>query len=123
MRRTAPIRHPRRPAIIREGLSRNLWAAKLITNCSNNYGPPPVSLRNSSLRCILNALSGKPLPIYGTGENIRDWLHVEDHCEAIAAVLEKGTPGECYNIGGRSERANIDCRCGAFAASLTNSAP
>ena len=57
---------------------------------------------------ILNALSGKPLPIYGTGENIRDWLHVEDHCEAIVAVLEKGAPGECYNIGGHSERANID---------------
>lgn len=79
----------------------------LITNCSNNYGPRQFPEKLIPL-VILNALSGKPLPIYGTGENIRDWLHVEDHCEAIAAVLEKGAPGECYNIGGRSERANVD---------------
>ena len=77
----------------------------LITNCSNNYGPRQFPEKLIPL-VILNALSGKPLPIYGTGENIRDWLHVEDHCEAIAAVLEKGTPGECYNIGGwRTGRA------------------
>ena len=79
----------------------------LITNCSNNYGPRQFPEKLIPL-VILNALSGKPLPIYGTGENIRDWLHVEDHCEAISAVLEKGAPGECYNIGGRSERTNID---------------
>ena len=79
----------------------------LITNCSNNYGPRQFPEKLIPL-VILNALSGKPLPIYGTGENIRDWLHVEDHCEAIVAVLEKGAPGECYNIGGHSERANID---------------
>ena len=78
-----------------------------ITRCSNNYGPRQFPEKLIPL-VILNALSGKPLPIYGTGENIRDWLHVEDHCEAIAAVLEKGAPGECYNIGGRSERTNID---------------
>ena len=75
----------------------------LITNCSNNYGPRQFPEKLIPL-VILNALSGKPLPIYGTGENIRDWLHVEDHCEAIVAVLEKGAPGECYNIGGHSER-------------------
>ena len=73
----------------------------LITNCSNNYGPRQFPEKLIPL-VILNALSGKPLPIYGTGENIRDWLHVEDHCEAIVAVLEKGAPGECYNIGGHS---------------------
>ena len=78
-----------------------------ITRCSNNYGPRQFPEKLIPL-VILNALSGKPLPIYGTGENIRDWLHVEDHCEAISAVLEKGAPGECYNIGGRSERTNID---------------
>ena len=61
----------------------------LITNCSNNYGPRQFPEKLIPL-VILNALSGKPLPIYGTGENIRDWLHVEDHCEAIVAVLEKG---------------------------------
>ena len=78
-----------------------------ITRCSNNYGPRQFPEKLIPL-VILNALSGKPLPIYCTGENIRDWLHVEDHCEAISAVLEKGAPGECYNIGGRSERTNID---------------
>jgi dTDP-glucose 4,6-dehydratase len=57
---------------------------------------------------ILNALNGKPLPVYGDGLNVRDWLYVEDHCRAIALVLEKGTPGQTYNIGGESEMKNID---------------
>lgn len=79
----------------------------LVTNCSNNYGPRQFPEKLIPLM-ILNALSGKPLPIYGKGENVRDWLHVEDHCEAIALVLEKGAIGETYLIGGKSERANIN---------------
>lgn len=77
----------------------------LITNCSNNYGPRQFPEKLIPLM-ILNAVEGKPLPIYGTGENIRDWLHVEDHCEAIYEVLTSGRIGETYNIGGRSERTN-----------------
>lgn len=77
----------------------------LITNCSNNYGPRQFPEKLIPLM-ILNAIEGKPLPIYGTGENIRDWLHVEDHCEAIYEVLTRGKVGETYNIGGRSERTN-----------------
>jgi dTDP-glucose 4,6-dehydratase len=79
----------------------------LTTNCSNNYGPFQFPEKLIPL-VILNALEGKPLPVYGDGKNVRDWLHVEDHCAAIRAVLEKGRPGETYNIGGNSERANID---------------
>lgn len=78
----------------------------LITNCSNNYGPRQFPEKLIPL-VMLNALAGKPLPIYGTGENIRDWLHVEDHCTAIMRVLEAGRIGESYNIGGHSERTNI----------------
>ena len=78
----------------------------LITNCSNNYGPRQFPEKLIPL-VILNALAGKPLPVYGTGENIRDWLHVEDHCTAIHTVLEHGLPGRTYNIGGHSERTNI----------------
>jgi dTDP-glucose 4,6-dehydratase len=77
------------------------------TNCSNNYGPFQFPEKLIPLM-ILNALEGKPLPVYGDGKNVRDWLFVEDHCAAIRAVLEKGRPGETYNIGGNSERANID---------------
>ena len=79
----------------------------LTTNCSNNYGPFQFPEKLIPLM-ILNALEGKPLPVYGDGKNVRDWLYVEDHCTAIRAVLEKGRPGETYNIGGNSERANID---------------
>ena len=78
----------------------------LITNCSNNYGPRQFPEKLIPLM-TLNALARKPLPIYGTGENIRDWLHVEDHCAAIACVLEAGRVGESYNIGGHSERTNV----------------
>lgn len=79
----------------------------LTTNCSNNYGPFQFPEKLIPLM-ILNALEGKPLPVYGDGRNVRDWLFVEDHCSAIRTVLEKGRPGECYNVGGNSERANID---------------
>ena len=79
----------------------------LTTNCSNNYGPFQFPEKLIPLM-ILNALEGKPLPVYGDGKNVRDWLYVEDHCAAIRAVLESGRPGETYNIGGNSERANID---------------
>ncbi len=79
----------------------------LTTNCSNNYGPYQYPEKLIPLM-ILNALSEKPLPVYGDGKNIRDWLYVEDHCSAIRVVLEKGRIGETYNIGGRSEKANIE---------------
>jgi dTDP-glucose 4,6-dehydratase len=79
----------------------------LTTNCSNNYGPFQFPEKLIPLM-ILNALEGKPLPVYGDGKNVRDWLFVEDHCSAIRAVLERGRPGETYNVGGNSERANID---------------
>ena len=78
----------------------------LTTNCSNNYGPYQFPEKLIPLM-ILNALAGKPLPIYGTGKNIRDWLFVLDHCRAILAVLEKGRPGQMYNVGGNSERTNL----------------
>ncbi len=79
----------------------------LVTNCSNNYGPRQFPEKLIPLT-ILNALAGKPLPVYGSGENIRDWLHVEDHCRAVLAVLQKGRSGETYLIGGRSEARNLD---------------
>jgi dTDP-glucose 4,6-dehydratase len=79
----------------------------LTTNCSNNYGPFQFPEKLIPLM-ILNALEGKPLPVYGDGANVRDWLFVEDHCSAIRAVLERGRVGETYNIGGNSERKNID---------------
>ncbi len=77
------------------------------TNCSNNYGPFQFPEKLIPLM-ILNALEGQPLPVYGDGKNVRDWLFVEDHCAAIRGVLERGRPGETYNVGGSSERANID---------------
>jgi dTDP-glucose 4,6-dehydratase len=79
----------------------------LTTNCSNNYGPFQFPEKLIPL-VILNALAGKPLPVYGDGSNVRDWLFVEDHCAAIRTVLENGRVGETYNIGGNSERKNID---------------
>jgi len=79
----------------------------LTTNCSNNYGPYQFPEKLIPLM-ILNALEGKPLPVYGDGQNVRDWLFVGDHCAAIRAVLERGRVGETYNIGGNSERKNID---------------
>jgi dTDP-glucose 4,6-dehydratase len=79
----------------------------LTTNCSNNYGPYQFPEKLIPLM-ILNALEGKPLPVYGDGQNVRDWLFVEDHCSAIRTVLERGRVGETYNIGGNSESKNID---------------
>jgi dTDP-glucose 4,6-dehydratase len=79
----------------------------LTTNCSNNYGPYHFPEKLIPL-CILNALNGKPLPIYGDGQQIRDWLYVKDHCSAIRTVLEKGRLGETYNVGGSNEKANLD---------------
>jgi dTDP-glucose 4,6-dehydratase len=78
-----------------------------ISNCSNNYGPYHFPEKLIPLM-IVNALDSKPLPIYGDGSNVRDWLHVSDHCAAIATILERGTPGETYNVGGNNEVANID---------------
>lgn len=78
----------------------------LTTNCSNNYGPFQFPEKLIPLM-ILNALEGKALPVYGDGLNVRDWLFVDDHCSAIRTVLERGTPGETYNVGGNSERNNL----------------
>ena len=79
----------------------------LTTNCSNNFGPYQLPEKLVPL-VILNAIEGKPLPIYGDGSNTRDWLYVEDHCEAITSVLARGCVGEVYNVGGNCEIANID---------------
>ena len=79
----------------------------LTTHCSNNYGPYHFPEKLIPLM-IVNALAGKPLPIYGDGQNVRDWLYVGDHCSAIRAVLQKGQPGETYNIGGWNEKTNIE---------------
>lgn len=79
----------------------------LTTNCSNNYGPYQFPEKLIPL-CLHNALAGKPLPIYGDGMQVRDWLYVEDHCDAIRLVLAKGTVGETYNVGGAKDIANLD---------------
>ena len=79
----------------------------VLTNCSNNYGPYHFPEKLIPV-IILNALAGKPLPIYGDGSNIRDWLYVEDHADALLLVLERGALGESYNIGGENERTNLE---------------
>jgi dTDP-glucose 4,6-dehydratase len=79
----------------------------VLTNCSNNYGPYHFPEKLIPLT-ILNALKGKPLPVYGRGENVRDWLYVDDHAEALLLVAERGTVGESYNIGGHNERTNLE---------------
>ncbi|MCP3887619.1 MAG: dTDP-glucose 4,6-dehydratase [Desulfobulbaceae bacterium] len=78
-----------------------------ITNCSNNYGPYQFPEKLIPL-IFNNALHGKPLPVYGDGKNVRDWLFVQDHCEAIVEVIKKGSNGHCYNIGGNNEKQNLD---------------
>jgi dTDP-glucose 4,6-dehydratase len=79
----------------------------LVSNCSNNYGPYHLPEKLIPLM-ILNALEGRDLPVYGDGGNVRDWLHVEDHADALALIVRKGLPGETYNVGGRNERSNLD---------------
>jgi len=79
----------------------------VVSNCSNNYGPYHFPEKLIPLT-ILNALEGKDLPVYGTGENIRDWLYVDDHAKALDIIVERGRIGETYNVGGRNERRNID---------------
>jgi len=78
-----------------------------LTNCSNNYGPYQFPEKLIPL-IILNALEGKPLPVYGDGQQVRDWLHVDDHCEAIRSVLQKGLDGETYNVGGGNQPTNLE---------------
>ena len=78
-----------------------------VSRCSNNYGPYQFPEKLIP-RMIVRALAGKTLPVYGEGENVRDWLHVNDHCTALDAILQKGKAGEVYNIGGRSERTNLE---------------
>ncbi len=87
----------------------------LTTNCSNNYGPRHFPEKLIPL-VITRALAGEPLPIYGDGRQVRDWLHVQDHCEAIRQVLEAGRVGEVYNVGGLSERTNLEVVAGLCAA-------
>ena len=79
----------------------------LITNCSNNYGPFQFPEKLIPV-VILKALDGQPIPVYGKGENVRDWLFVDDHVEALVTVLERGAPGETYNVGGHNEQTNLD---------------
>jgi dTDP-glucose 4,6-dehydratase len=79
----------------------------LVTNCSNNYGPYQFPEKLIPV-VILNALAGKPIPVYGRGDNVRDWLYVDDHVRALLAVLERGEVGETYNIGGHNEKTNLD---------------
>jgi len=91
----------------------------LITNCSNNYGPYQFPEKLIPLM-ILNGLEGRPLPIYGDGGNVRDWLQVDDHCAGILLVLDKGRPGEKYNIGGNNERTNLQVVDALIAALEAN---
>lgn len=79
----------------------------LVSNCSNNYGPHQLPEKLIPLT-ILNALAGEPLPVYGDGKQVRDWLHVDDHCAALDLIARRGVPGETYAVGGRNERRNID---------------
>ena len=79
----------------------------IVTNCSNNYGPYQYPEKLIPL-CLLNAIEGKDIPIYGDGRNVRDWLYVEDHCDGIFTVFERGRPGRSYNIGGNCEKTNLE---------------
>jgi len=87
--------------------ARTHGADVVVTRCSNNYGPFQFPEKLIPLM-ITNAVEGKPLPVYGDGRQVRDWIHVEDHCRGILAALEHGAPGEVYNFGGNAERENID---------------
>jgi dTDP-glucose 4,6-dehydratase len=97
----------------------------LITHCSNNYGPRQFPEKLIPLM-LLNALAGRALPIYGDGRNIRDWIYVEDCCAALRAVLDRGDPGEVYNIGGHGERSNlqvVQALCALLEDKLPSTAP
>ena len=87
----------------------------IVSNCSNNYGPYQFPEKLIPLM-ILNAFEGKPLPVYGDGSNVRDWLYVEDHAKALSLILRKGLPGETYNVGGRNERTNLEVVKGICSA-------
>jgi len=124
---------PRSPYAASKAASDHLAAAwhatyglpVIISNCSNNYGPYHFPEKLIPLT-ILNALEGKPLPVYGDGMNVRDWLYVEDHVRALVLVLTRGRPGEKYNVGGRSERANlhvVETLCDIIDGLLPGSAP
>ena len=91
----------------RQGLARTYGLPVVVSNCSNNYGPYHFPEKLIPLT-ILNALAGERLPVYGKGENVRDWLYVEDHARALDLIAERGRVGETYNVGGRNERRNID---------------
>ncbi len=93
----------------------------LTTNCSNNYGPFQFPEKLIPLM-ISNALEGKPLPVYGDGRNVRDWLYVGDHCAAIEPCSTAGVPGEVYNIGGKNERTNLEV-VGTLCATLDRLRP
>jgi dTDP-glucose 4,6-dehydratase len=100
---TPPPRLLRSPGSI---LARDLWPATIVTNCSNNFGPyhfPEKLIPHT----IIRGLAEQALPVYGDGQNVRDWLYVEDHARALTLVVERGTVGETYNIGARDERTNI----------------
>ena len=88
-------------------MGKNIWVTRNFTNCSNNYGPFQFPEKLIPLM-IINCLGWKPLPVYGDGENVRDWLHVIDHCSAIKAVYDAGRLHETYNIGGNNEIKNIE---------------
>ncbi len=97
----------------------------VVSNCSNNYGPYHFPEKLIPLT-ILNALQGRDLPVYGKGENIRDWLYVEDHARALDLIIARGRPGETYNVGGRNERRNIDvvhCICDVLDDLVPGEAP
>jgi dTDP-glucose 4,6-dehydratase len=87
--------------------NRTFGLPTMISNCSNNYGPFQFPEKLIPLM-IINALEGKPLPVYGNGQNVRDWLHVEDHARALALIVARGRPGETYNVGGRNEATNLE---------------
>jgi dTDP-glucose 4,6-dehydratase len=107
MRRTRPYAASKAAADhLARAWHRTYGLPVLVTNCSNNYGPYQFPEKLIPLM-LLNALDGKPLPIYGDGGNVRDWLYVEDHCAGILLALRRGTPGAKYNIGGGNERTNL----------------
>ena len=101
--------------------SRTYGLPTLVTNCSNNYGPYQYPEKLLPL-IVLNAIEGKPLPIYGDGSNVRDWLYVDDHCSGVLAALRHGEPGEKYNLGGASERSNLEM-VDAVCAELEKAVP